>query len=201
MKKLIAKFRKVSIGRREVVAGLSLFLVLYLPMYLTSESMTMTTYYPAPYGVYNDLRAADSVMLGYGGGTAAVGIGATTAPGVGERLLVTGNSRMVGNLTLQTGAGTVAMSPQTVNIPGLGSRTFLNVGNVANTDVIFYDTGAPGTQKYLYYHCQWVNYVYGFPGSTACPAGKSAMHMGMAPNTTGGDSKDGWMGCCLVRWL
>jgi hypothetical protein len=196
MKKL--RELSIGIGRKQIVSVLALFLVLYLPMYLTSESMTMTTYYPAPYGVYNDLRAADQVLVAYQNGASKLGVG-TNSTAFAERMYVNGNARVQGNFTLQSPGGTVALAPQTMNIPGIGVRTFLSVGTVANSDVVFYNTG--GAQKYLYYHCQWLAYIYGFPGNTSCPAGKYAMHMGPAPNSTGGDDKEGWMGCCLVRWI
>ncbi|MDD2702530.1 MAG: hypothetical protein PHC33_00790 [Candidatus Omnitrophica bacterium] len=59
-----------------------------------AEDLTITTYYPSPYGSYEELQTSNNTYLATGGGF--VGIGNTTA---GEKLDVTGNIRATGMIT------------------------------------------------------------------------------------------------------
>lgn len=51
------------LGRRELVGALVAALVLVNPGGLATEQLTMTTYYPSPYGVYQRLRSTQDAYL------------------------------------------------------------------------------------------------------------------------------------------
>jgi hypothetical protein len=71
-----------------------IFIFLLLPLMVSAEDITITTYYPSPYGSYDELQTANNTYLATGGGF--VGIGNTTAS---EKLDVTGNVRATGMIT------------------------------------------------------------------------------------------------------
>ncbi|HOI41433.1 MAG TPA: hypothetical protein PK523_00675 [Elusimicrobiales bacterium] len=74
--RIIIEFR---LTRRKVLALLAAFFLCWHPAMLGSETLTLTTYYPAPYGGYARLLTTDETLLARDGGN--VGIGVTT-PGV-----------------------------------------------------------------------------------------------------------------------
>lgn len=69
--------------------------VLLSPERAAAESLTLTTYYPAPYGVYQKLRATSAAYLAYQGGEFdGVSIGRPPAnPKTGGRTLLGGQTR------------------------------------------------------------------------------------------------------------
>lgn len=48
----------------QLLAAISLLLICALPLDIDSESMTLTTYYPAPYGMYSKLSSAQLDVTG-----------------------------------------------------------------------------------------------------------------------------------------
>lgn len=69
---------RLVIGRRELVAALVAAMVLATPAELATERLTMTTYYPSPYGVYQRLRSTQDAYLATASGSVGVG---TATPG------------------------------------------------------------------------------------------------------------------------
>ncbi|MFH2203226.1 MAG: hypothetical protein ABIJ96_08950, partial [Elusimicrobiota bacterium] len=68
---------RITVSRREAVGLAALALVCLLTPDLNTESLTLTTYYPAPYGAYKELRATETAYLAYvpgGSATPAVGV-------------------------------------------------------------------------------------------------------------------------------
>ena len=75
--------------------ALALGLAGLFPGFLLAEEMTMTTYYPAPYGGYNSILTTGNTFLARDGGN--VGIG-TNSPST--KLHVNGNTQINGNATV-----------------------------------------------------------------------------------------------------
>lgn len=68
--------------------GAFLSIMLFMGVYSIAEEITLTTYYPAPYGAYEELSTTGNTYLATTSGN-AVGIG-TTAPATGMTLDVNG---------------------------------------------------------------------------------------------------------------
>ena len=82
----------LSFSRRFVVSAGALAIMLCAVPELDSESVTLSTYYPAPSGVYTNMITTGNTFLARDGGAGtSVGIG-TTAPGA--KLDVNGLARM-----------------------------------------------------------------------------------------------------------
>ena len=73
---------KISFTRAQAVAGLLLFVVCAFYEIAGSETLTMTTYYPAPYGGYASLLTTGQTLLARDGGS--VGIGTPTPGGLSQ---------------------------------------------------------------------------------------------------------------------
>jgi hypothetical protein len=65
------------------------FIFVFLP-YLSyaQETLTITTYYPSPYGSYNELKVASNTYLAYSSGSVGIPAGSHTV----ELVLVAGNA-------------------------------------------------------------------------------------------------------------
>lgn len=88
---------ELSLTRRKALVILALFFLCWRPGSLGSETLTMTTYYPAPYGGYARMLTTNQTLLARDGGN--VGI-ATNAPAA--RLHVRGGEiRIDGGQTLR----------------------------------------------------------------------------------------------------
>jgi hypothetical protein len=68
---------QIKLTSRRLAVGLAAFLVLALGYEVVSESLTMTTYYPSPSGVYRRLVSTAQTFLARDGGNVGV---RTTAP-------------------------------------------------------------------------------------------------------------------------
>jgi hypothetical protein len=82
--------------RAGVVAGL----VLGAVTYAIAADITMTTYYPTPYGSYRELRTLNNTFLATNA-AANVGIGLTNPT---SKLHVQGNVNILGRIRIQGGA-------------------------------------------------------------------------------------------------
>lgn len=101
------------------VLGAAIFMLCAVPE-LDSESVTLSTYYPAPSGVYTNMITTGNTFLARdGAGTTRVGIG-TTAPS--EKLTVIGkgvfSDKLYGASYYGTGAGSVNGYSMEVGGPG-----------------------------------------------------------------------------------
>lgn len=81
---------------------------------LASESVTLTTYYPAPSGVYTQMITTDNTWLARDTAAAGVSVGTTQTVQAGDKMIVMGGNVGIGttdpNNTLQitgTGGGTI----------------------------------------------------------------------------------------------
>lgn len=79
---------RIAIGRREFIAAAAFLILAASALDLSTESLTLTTYYPAPYGAYKELRATRDAYLAYvpGGATPQVLINTDTKPGAVDPL-------------------------------------------------------------------------------------------------------------------
>lgn len=66
------------------------------PAELSSESVTLTTYYPAPSGVYTQMITTGNTWLARDAATAGVMVGATNALGAGDKMYVMGGEVGIG---------------------------------------------------------------------------------------------------------
>ena len=81
MVKKISLHLDLTIGRKTLSCGLTSFLLAMMAIEVGSENVTLTTYYPAPSGVYAKMITTQSTYHATAGGaTGKVGIG-TTNPG------------------------------------------------------------------------------------------------------------------------
>lgn len=85
--------------KNEIVTDLKIILILISGLFYTcnlalaQETITITTYYPAPYGSYAELTTTNNTYLATEGGK--VGIGTTTP---GAKLEVSGQVKITGGL-------------------------------------------------------------------------------------------------------
>jgi len=114
----------LSVTPRSLRAGLACALVGLTATDLASESVTLTTYYPAPQGVYSNMITTGDTRLGRNGGVVEIGTTATVGTrltvmngyvGIGtlapaNELVVSGNSRLgsstAGAVMVKTGSAT-----------------------------------------------------------------------------------------------
>jgi len=92
----------LEMGRRQLVALMTLGLLALTPGDLVTEQLTLTTYYPSPYGVYEELRSTQNTYLSYSGGNTCIGSNSCST-----KLTVTGAARVTGNATI-SGSETVS---------------------------------------------------------------------------------------------
>ncbi|PKM96692.1 MAG: hypothetical protein CVU79_12195 [Elusimicrobia bacterium HGW-Elusimicrobia-3] len=94
----------LSFTRRTAVLLLSLFFLCWHPGFIGSETLTLTTYYPAPYGGYVSILTTGRTLLARDTGT--VGIG-TNNPLNTVKLDINGNTRSTGQIQWGNSRGTL----------------------------------------------------------------------------------------------
>lgn len=133
----------ITVSRRAASAlavTVGLALAAFRPGALSTEQLSMSTYYPSPYGVYKNLRSTDDAAFAYT--TGRVGIGTQTPSG---KLHVAGTGDVILNTSGNLGVGTA--NPQAkVHFSGGGGNMLFDANNgivtVGTTDTSsIYATG------------------------------------------------------------
>ncbi|MDT8286353.1 MAG: hypothetical protein RQ748_04510 [Elusimicrobiales bacterium] len=172
--RMVIEFR---LTRRKVLTLLAVFFICWHPAMLGSETLTLTTYYPAPYGGYARLLTTGETLLARDGGAVGIGTGATALPA--------GNS-----LTINGGAigGTYALRPGYANWAnygtGSGGAAIYNDNNAYRKLMIVGNNSGGGSREVGIWDnltvagsisgsCRRVN--YGAAGMTSCAAGERIM--------------------------
>jgi len=84
--------------------------LLFATIVLAAEEITITTYYPSPYGSYNELTTASNTYLATASGS--VGIG-TASPTTGKLVVSGGNVDVTGNKITNVATPTLATDAAT----------------------------------------------------------------------------------------
>ncbi|MBI5597653.1 MAG: hypothetical protein HY928_16310 [Elusimicrobia bacterium] len=211
---------EVSFGRREVVALAALALVALKPGALSTEQLTMTTYYPSPYGVYDQMRATNNTFLAYTGGSVGVG---TTAPPGGVKFNVAGAGNTsqfdgrvgVGGTYTDTYGTGISVTNRNVHVQGNESGSWLRVGDAWSMNGIYSESGdvVVGAQsgrvrigsndtQYLANSCRWTAYTFGT--TDYCPNGglgwSALAYTATSGRIEGGAiPTTGFMYCCKIQ--
>lgn len=93
----------LSLNRRGALLLLSAFFICWHPGFIGSETLNLTTYYPAPYGGYVSILTTGDTKLSRDTGRLAVGNVTPT-----EKLHVAGNSKISGTVAWGTARGTLS---------------------------------------------------------------------------------------------
>lgn len=118
---------------------------------LSSEQLNLTTYYPAPSGVYTNLLTTAANYIARDGGNVGIGTGAPT-----QKLHVNGTAVVTGSL----GVGSAAAPIATVSLP---NATAMRIGNayLSSTGI-----NLPGTKQVDLGTNYWIDNASAyFPGA------------------------------------
>ena len=175
---------QLRMTRNRLLSLLTLFFMAWHPAFIESETLTLTTYYPAPYGGYASILTTGQTLLARDGGNVGVGTGTP-----GSKFHVVGTSRLDGSLNVN------------------GAFALVN-GAQANTRVLISDAGGnatwadnPGGPL----QCVWVNYNAG--STQNCPVNGTQVVMSakdaagtMAPlGPPTAVPQSGSMFCCKIK--
>jgi hypothetical protein len=210
----------IRLGRRELAALAGLAVVAFFPGSLSTEQLTMTTYYPSPYGVYDQMRSQNNTFLAYN--TGAVGIG-TTSPAANTKLHVAGNGNRtqidgqlgVGGAYTDTYGTGISVTGRNVHVQGNENGQWLRVGDAWGLNGMYSENGdlvmgsqtgrvriGPDDSQYLANSCRFVGYAFG--NTQYCPnGGQGWSAIGWSSNNGriegGGIPVAGFMYCCKMQ--
>ncbi len=119
--------------------GLGAVFVLTLVAPIATESITLSTYYPAPAGAYNNMVTIGNTWLARdpmpSGGTSFVELGSNAAVGGNTKLAVENGNILIGN------DGTPLTAPELLSIYGSGTWNGVLVQNGGGNNVQLFDDG------------------------------------------------------------
>jgi hypothetical protein len=160
MTEVVIRF-DLRFGPRSQRAALAAVLLIASASQLNSESVTISTYYPAPSGVYTNMITTGNTYLSRDGGR--VGLG-TNAPA--EKLHVIGNEYLSGKL----GVGTLplaALSLAVVGDSGITGKVVVGGGGPAGAHLDVQSGAIRSRQT-----CSQTPFAA--VGTTSCPSGTYA---------------------------
>ncbi|MBI4057585.1 MAG: hypothetical protein HY399_08580 [Elusimicrobia bacterium] len=211
-------------SRIKKLMGIGLVTLTFSAHNIDSETLTLTTYYPAPYGVYAQMRTTGDTFLAYDpAGTGKVGIGTTTPT---NRLTVAGSADFSGALIAggvvqvgrfspplpTTGVQEGSMAFDSTNyafkgyangvwtdLGGVGAITANGIftGNVSNAGYTTLGTVTDGTRCFVALS-RFVDYTRSATTAAECRiVGNSIMgkYIGDA-----GAGPDGYISCSYLCW-
>lgn len=187
----------IRLGKRELAALGALALVAFYPGALSTEQITMTTYYPSPYGVYDQMRSQNNTFLSYNSG--AVGIGTTNpaantklhVAGGGNRTQIDGQLGVGGGYTDIYGTG-ISVTGRNIHVQGNEAATsgWLRLGDAWGFNGMYSENGdlilgaassrvriGPDQSQYIAQACRNVTYNFGVAAGTPCPSGWSVTRL------------------------
>lgn len=176
----------LSFTRRTAVLLLSLFFLCWHPGFIGSETLTLTTYYPAPYGGYVSILTTGRTLLARDTGT--VGIG-TNNPLATVKLDINGNTRSVGQIQWGANRGTLTTDQgSSIELGGTGTpyidfsqnswqdfsaRIMLSQANRLRVEGSLEVTGDFYVNGSIRNFCSRI--TYGVGGTVFCPASHTVM--------------------------
>lgn len=138
----------IRFGRRHLVGLAALALVAFHPAELSTEQLTMTTYYPSPYGVYDQMRSQNDTFLAYAGGRVGVG---TLTPSANGKLQVVGNA-LIDNLSVgHTGTPSARIDLRNGDLAWASGRSRLT-GDQGGSIELGGAGGGPSGSPYIDFH-------------------------------------------------
>ncbi len=174
---------QLQLTRRKALFLLSFFFLCWHPGFLGSENLTLTTYYPAPYGGYASLLTTGQTLLARDGGNVGLGTAAPTQKldVQGGNINTGGYITATGNITANNGSGTLYNQSGQGEVLRLNGSNGLNV-HLQNLNGAFRLVNSPWTfdifnvnqagdvrvQGMITNLCTTVSYAAGW---TPCPSG------------------------------
>lgn len=160
---------KIKFDRRHVAALLTVLFLAWHPAFLGSETLTLTTYYPAPYGGYVSLLTTQQTLLARDSGNVGIRTGAVTPRrplDVGGEIVATNRITMAQNMGttsltwhLDNSASTFRIFSQpNINTGGTEHFTINSLGNAnlgGNLNMSRNGAAITGTNMSISGLCNW----------------------------------------------
>ncbi len=124
---------ELELSRRQLRAALTLSCILGGAYALHSESLTVTSYYPSPSGIYRKLIAKSDVRLATDGGLVEVGTARSSPP---ARLLVNGSARFKAQADFDGPANFRGFDVNLNGMRAIGSARPSDPGDLANKQYV-----------------------------------------------------------------
>lgn len=121
---------KLTFSRKSALPLLVLFFLCWHPAFIGSESLTLTTYYPAPYGGYVSILTTGNTVLARDGGVAGTYV--RIGPGYNNN-----NARRDNSVKLEVGSGDISTDARV--------RWGANRGTLSNDQGASIELGGSGT--------------------------------------------------------
>ena len=217
---------QLQLTRRKAFLLLTFFFLCWHPRFLGSETMTLTTYYPAPYGGYASILTTGQTLLARDSGRVGIGTASPT-----QKLDVQGgNISTSGELLANSGSGRIyytAGEGETIRLAGNNglymhmenlNGAFRLINNPWTLDIFNVNqTGDVRVQGSITNLCSTVQYqMTGNLAPWPCPAGTRAIAYygdgvarvtGILTNSSQpagvriglGEDWNGWELCCKIQ--
>lgn len=120
---------KLSVDKRRAIFLLAAFFLCWHPGFIGSETLQLTTYYPAPYGGYVSILTTGNTLLSRDSGRVGVGLASPT-----EKFHVNGNAKASGTIAWGTRRGMLtADQGASIELGGTGTP-YIDFSQTASQD-------------------------------------------------------------------